>query len=689
MTQGGLPILGSMELPDMLCASTIRSTIACGEIVGIRKPSLPAGYVCVLPSDLESEGISNVLDGGMPVFAASSVSYRGEPLGLIIGPDQTVCDELSRSVSVEYRESEAFPDWESFSSKQIAFRRSARQGDPDKAFMSAWKTDSAVYRSGVFDHRYSEPMGALAFWEYDKLVIRCATQWPLHVRDSVAACLRADHSDILVRPTNLGRALDGRIWYPSLVACQAAIAARIFRKPVRLLFTRLEDFGYTPKQACSRISIDSAISEKGKLEALDIRIVINIGAYNILAAELVAQAMAAMTGIYSCPSIRIEAYAVKSNVVPLGALGGIGSTHAFFSIEAHTNHLAKVLQKPLAEFKSQNLLEKGSSHFGALPMESEIPFEKLTRALESISDYRRKYASYELVRKRDPACREGIVRGIAITIGYQSANSFAGSPRWNGYAVEACLEKNLDLVIRTQAAVASEDALAMWRSTAASILSIPEERVLFAPPDTDSTAACGPMTLSRAASVMNRLVDRACRAIQKRRFRDALPIRVRAQGSAGKSLAWRGEQLSGQPFDSVSWCGTAVEVEIDPLTGEPRPLSVWMVIDAGKIVSKERAASSLRSSIVRVLEMCTGREFDTSADPGTIYGSEKSPSSGGLPSIGIEFLPGQSAAARGIGELPFVTVPAAFYSALTQAMGIEPRQIPIHGPEILRLMEAP
>jgi CO/xanthine dehydrogenase Mo-binding subunit len=56
--------------------------------------------------------------------------------------------------------------------------------------------------------------------------------------------------------------------------------------------------------------------------------------------------------------------------------------------------------------------------------------------------------------------------------------------------------------------------------------------------------------------------------------------------------------------------------------------------------------------------------------------------------VEIEFLEAdRSIMPRGLGELPFITIPAAFYSALTQAIGDEPRQLPVRGSEILELLE--
>ncbi|MCX7026867.1 MAG: molybdopterin-dependent oxidoreductase [Spirochaetes bacterium] len=690
-SDGFSPVLGSLKLPGMLYASTIRSSVSRAKNFKVVDAEMSPGYRRLFPADLVDGRIPS-MKGGFPFFALSELSFTGQPLGLVVGPDPGICDELAAAVEVEYEEEEPLFEWESFSSSQIVCKRSRSYGDPEAVFASpSLRIERAVYRNDAFDHRYTEPMGALASWEYDKMAVYCASQWPAHVRSTVASCLGVAENDILVQQTEMGRAFDGRLWYPSFVACQAALAARAMGKPVRILYTREEDFLYTPKQARSSVSISSASDEEGRLHALDIRLIINVGAFNPLSEELIGQASAAMMGIYSCPSIHIEAYAIRSDIVPLGALGGMGATHAAFAIEAHINHLAAILNRTPAEIKRINMLAKGSSNFGEPPLDLEIPFGALHEKLEMISDYRRKFASYELVKKRDPGRNEGVVRGIALTLGCQTSRSFSPLPGMNLYSVEAVLERSLRLRISTSATPSSDHLRELWRTTASSILSIPAKNIDFqSDPPASTTFSGGPLTLSRGSSILNALVERSCLAIQKRRFRESLPITARSQTHLSSIESEGGsKRRKNTRFDAASWCGTAVELEIDPFTGKPLPLSVWMVVDAGRIQKPEIARSTLRSSVMSALRLCTGLAFDPEGESKFQYLRNVDPAFPGLPSISVEFVNSErNGQTKGLGELPFITVPAAFYSALTQAIGIEPRRIPLSGGEILRLMES-
>lgn len=672
----------------MLYASVIRSKVPKAKNNHLVAVRLPSGYRMITPEEIREEGCAIDYVPGLPVFADREISYRGEPLGLIVGPDPVLCDELAQSTDSNFEEEEPEFSWESFASSQIAYRKTFIYGDPDKAFEKAARVENGLYHNGAFDHHYSEPMGALATWEYDKMAIYCASQWPSHVREAVAGVLGVPATDVVVNSTEIGDALDGRLWLPSQVACQAAIAARLCKRPVKILFTRKEDYLYTSKQARSSVSIKSATDNSGRFLAMEILIILNIGAYNPMAQELVNQAMATITGLYACPAIRMEAYAVKTNILPLGALGSIGSSHAFFAIEAHINHLASVTPKTPAEIKTVNILSKGHSNFGADPLDIDIPFQKITEKLEQLSDYRRKYASYELVKKRDPGCHEGIVRGIAMTLGCQTDRSFFQVPAMNSYTVEVTLDRNLSLTINTHGAAGSPSVRAMWKTTAAGVLSMSAKDIHLVPPVCNAQNQCGPMTLSRGATVVNQLIERACRALQKRRFRESLPIVSKAQTRLPQRVEWNSNSLLGQPFAGASWCGTAIEIQIDRLTGEARPLFVWMVIDAGKIVIRDRALSSLRASILNALNLCIGDEFnpETSSEDRYLYQRVIPPRI--YPTMEIEFLGSERATrSKGLGELPFVTIPSAFYGALTQAIGLEPRQLPLQGSEILRLLE--
>ena len=95
-----LPILSTLQFPGMLYASTIRSSTARAKSVRIVRNPLPAGYFCIRPEDIVAENCSLFFADDIPLFAHNEISYAGEPLGLIVGPDCALCDELAQSVPI-------------------------------------------------------------------------------------------------------------------------------------------------------------------------------------------------------------------------------------------------------------------------------------------------------------------------------------------------------------------------------------------------------------------------------------------------------------------------------------------------------------------------------------------------------------------------------------------------------------
>jgi CO/xanthine dehydrogenase Mo-binding subunit len=674
----------------MLYVATLRSPIARGSVRSISFPRLPTGYRAVLPADIPGSNRIASFGAEIPILASDRVSYAGEPVALLAGPDPLVLEALVADAKVECEEEEPALGWESFSSDQVVAKRLTIVGDPDLAFSIAPEVHEAAYLSGAIDHLYSEPQGAAAAYDYDKIAIWCATQWPYHVRDSVSLALGCRVEEVSVRPTRLGVHLDGKIWYPSLLACHAAIAAVACGRPAKLLLTREEDFLYTTKRARSSVSVRAALGPGNELSAMDVRIALNVGAYGPLADEILSQAVLASTGAYRCPNLRVEGYAVSTNAPPMGAFGGLGASHALFAVEAHANRLAAAAGEDPADWKARNVLKKGSPLITGEPLKEDAPYAAILEALARASDYRRKHACYELVRKRRSGKSDGPLRGIGLSFAYQGAGQFLSGENSNTYSAEVVLDKDLKVLIRTSAAAGGGGVLDIWRETAGAILGVPIASVRVAPADTDESPNSGPSTLSRGVTVVNRLVGNAASAIQKRRFRDPLPLSAKSSYRIPKPITWAEGSVRGSPFDTAAWAGAAVELELDPWTLEPRPLGVWLCVDGGQVVSPERAAAAIRAGCVDALGACLSERFDPDGEDGRgqyfCYGLRPLHE---LPPIAVEFVaPPRKAPVKGIGELPFDTVPAAFLTAICQAAGAQFSSLPVTSAELARAVES-
>lgn len=686
------PLKADLPLSDireegMVHVVTVRSPSCRGRITAVEVPRLPRGYRALGAGDIPGENQLPILGTEIPILARDRVSYVGEPILLVAGPDPDVLERIRQEVRVVVLEEEPILEWESFSPEQVLLERNAILGDPDKAFETAAEVLEARFRTESQEHLYPEPQGAFAAFEYDKLVVRCATQWPFHVRACVRSVLGVKPQEVVVRPTPLGVPMEGRLWYPSVLACHAALAAVLCGKPARILLSRDEDFRYTPKKARSLVALKAGVDSQGTLSVLDAKVVLNTGAYAPLASELLEQACLHAAGSLAVPNLRVRGYAVRTHTPPLGAFSGMGAAHTLFAVEAFANRIARDRQEDPLEWRNRHILRKGSVLITGEPLRDRTSFDAIGQRLKAASDFQRKYGSNELIRKRRSTSRsEEAPRGIGIAFGYQANGASLTSLSSESFTVEATLNKDLSLSISTSAIAGDEGIRAIWRSTAAGILGIPQGRIAVSEVDTGDVPDSGPSVLSRNVAVVNKLIERCCVAIRSRRFRSPLPISARSVHRPRNPLRWEKESVKGYPFESISCGGAVVELEMDPWNKEPRILGTWLCVDGGRIASERFARSTLSASTLAALGQCFRERLPIEAGAVSVDGYREYGllSLAEAPTIEIEFLPwDETDPIKGIGELPFLCVPAAFAAAAEQASDLAIDRIPFIGEEFV------
>jgi len=682
----------------MLHLHTIRSPIAKGRVLSIDPGILPPGYGLILPADIPGQALISAGGARIPVLAGQSISYPGEPLALIYGPEAAKLEILAEAVKVECEEEWPLFSFESFSSDQILCQRRVSRGDAEGALSAAEAVLERSYRTGSQAHRYPEPQAASASLEYDKLVIRTATQWPFHVRASVASVLDIRPDDVVVKPSPCCAHMDGKLWYPSILAAQAALACILAKRPVLLVLSPDEDFLYTPKRARSSISLRACVDQKGGLRALSAQILLDLGAYGVFAEEMLERVCSAIPGPYLCPDLSIEAYALQTNNLPLGPLSGMGVAQGAFAMESMMSELAQAIEADPVEFRlasmdsgrSRRARSKGAGTPGG---NRQACFRSLWERLAESSDFPRKYSSYELLRKRGDAFGEGLRRGIGLAFGFQGDGFIShGSP--SAASVECLLSKKLNLEIRTSAVVSGADTRLVWKRLAARILGIREEAVSISEPSTDCGQDSGPAILSRNVSLTSDLVIKCAQAVQKARFRSPLPIRIHKAfkgnrapaharpGKADKTLpdATMDAPAGIEAFSSLTFGAAAVEVELDQLTSQPRVSSIWIVLDPGELLSPEGALAGIRSSAAAALAWASSERLDfvDGRIPPYLFWRYDVLRTDETPPIHVTFLPPSGEACpRGLGELAYSLVPAAYARAIAQASGFPADSLPV------------
>lgn len=690
--------LTDMFAPNMLYGLTLRSEHAHARIIEINAPELPRDITLLRARDIPGVNSVEVLGEVVPILAEREVHYYGEPIALLIGPTPARLLEFARTVRVEYEELDSLLELngvagapiERLVKHRMVDERVTQRGDVEQGLRDADQIVEGTYQTGIQDHLYSEAAGAYAVAEAaGSVTVFSAGQWPYHVRQTVARVLDIPVEMCRVRSTETGVHLDGKLWFPSVVAAHAALGSRVTGKPVKLVYTREEDFRYSPKGSNVIVHCVTGIDQDGALLAADLTATVNVGAYPLLSDEICTRIAASLVAHYRCDATRVRVRLVTTNVPPLNACAGLGTAHAVFAIETHAERVAEIVQSPPLVWKQRNIHRRGMTPLIGGALTADFDQHDLLSHAAKAADFDRKFAAYELQKKRRASFNTlfDAPRGIGIAIGHQASGFCGRGEERLESTIWVRLEKDGSAELSCGAVTEGDTIRSIWRHDLASILNIDDSSIRFRDPDTAHSPDSGPSTLSRNVTIIGRTIETACNAVKKRRFRAPLPIEVRRNHRPPRAVQWDPKTLTGSPYGPLSVAVAVVEVEVSPVTFQPVVRGVWMAVNAGRILVRDQARRVLERGVYNALGWAGVEELQFGAgglhrnDYHRYQHQRMTP----LVPIAIEFLgDSEKAQPKGLGDLPWIVIPSAFAAAVTQATGRYIDRIPCTA-ETLRL----
>ncbi len=549
------------------------------------------------------------------------------------------------------------------------------------------------HTTGAQEHLYNEPQGAFCVREAKtRIVVYSATQWPFLLRDTVCNVLNISARNCVVRSADIGTSLDGKLWYPALTAAHAALGCHLTGKPLKIMYSREEDFRYSTKRAPSHIRYATIVDENGEIESMDVTVHLAVGAYGVFTHEILSRTALAAAGHYRRKNLRITARAVRTNLPPANVFSGFGDSAGSFALETHIARVVAATEFVPSSWKAANLLTHGEHDLSGVLLDSDIDSGGIIEKVAANSDFNRKHAAFELQKKRRGEHEEmGILpRGIGIAFA-SSVDGFLdhGEASTLSSTVKVRLDSESKGTIFTSAVAENQTLHQHWIQSVSEILGISDVEIVDI--DTDIVPDSGPSTLSRNTAVIGKLIENCANTIKKRRFRDPLPIEARKTVKAAKGKKteqnW-GKALSAHGNATVA---CVVEVELEPATLATRVRGIWICVEAGRIVDPEQARKALEAGVAQALGWTTGEVIEYVDGAITTEGYEMY-NPGRAPTreqLHIEFVhfPGKRAP-HGVEALAGLVVPAAYIAATEQAGAVQLNAIPSGPAAVVGRLEA-
>src|SRR3970282_1595104 len=123
----------------------------------------------------------------------------------------------------------------------------------------------------------------------------------------------------------------------------AIFLARITKRPVKLVFTREEEFIASPTRQPVLLKLRSGCRKDGTLTFREVETVHDNGAYTSWGATTPFVMMQTISSLYRVPHCKYHTMAVYTNNPYAGSFRGYGNLQATFAVEAHMDKLAEAV----------------------------------------------------------------------------------------------------------------------------------------------------------------------------------------------------------------------------------------------------------------------------------------------------------------------------------------------------------
>jgi len=673
------------------------------------------------------EDVPDVLYGGMVqdrrLFAKDTVRFEGDIVAGVAATTAEIAEQAAALIEIEYEplpvvtDFEAaladdaplvHPEWESYQGDESLGRdrntlgySTIVQGDADAAMATADVVVQGRYVTDPVQGVPIEPRAVVAQWQGDKVTVWTSTQVPYAARAGVAHTLQIPESHVRVVVPLLGGGFGAKCDFH--FEGHVAALARAARRPVKLVFSRREEFfAVGHRREGMVIELQTGARADGTLVAHKARLVLDKGAYCGEGGFFAQMAAMHALGPYEHEAVFVESSLVYSNNQPSSSIRAPTAPQVCWALEQHLDELAAALGIDPVELRRRTLIEEGSVTATGQVLERIAMKETLEQAVELIG--------YGQELPEDEAI--GVACGWWPCFAANSGAYVKLNPDGTGTIVTGAQENGTGAV------------MAMPTYAAEQLGMRPEDfSILYQ--DTDAApwdmGSCGSQTtfnsgravIAAAVEVREQLLDAAAEKLEA--SRDDLELSgglVRVKGSPDKAvtiadLAGSGTfhgkgagelpeappapaegcvgRLGLESFHAPQLIAHAVRVKVDRDTGVARVLQVAAAHDCGRILNRLGADGQVYGGVVMGIgqALSEGTQLDAEGRHLNAHLTDyKLVTASDAPQMDIAWIETDTPNAgpkgsKGVGEPPCVPTAGAVANAIAKVIGTRVRALPM------------
>jgi CO/xanthine dehydrogenase Mo-binding subunit/aerobic-type carbon monoxide dehydrogenase small subunit (CoxS/CutS family) len=645
------------------------------------------------------------------------VRFVGQRVAAVVADSEAAAEAGCRKLSVDYELLPAVFDPEeamrpgapiihdkgpesriSNPARNIAGEVHGDVGNVEEGFAQADVVYEGTYVTQRVQHAHLETHCAIGWLDKEeRLNIRTSSQTPFLTRRALCGLFGLDPAKVRVFCERMGGGFGAK--QEMLVEDIVALAVLKTGQPVKLEFTREEQFIGSTTRHPMRVRMKAGAKRDGRLTAMEMHVISNTGAYGNHGPGVLFHACGESFGVYRCDNKKIDAFAVYTNTVPAGAFRGYGLPQTNFAVESAMDELARRIGMDPIEFRARNVVQPGDPMISTGSDEGhdvEYGSYGLDQCLTLVKDAIDRGGGLPAPASADWLVGQGIALGMIDTA--PPGGHFADA----GVALRE--DGAYQLVVGT--AEFGNGTTTVHHQIAATVLGTTTDNIHMLNSDTDNgghdTGAYG----SAGTVVAGRATQLACEALREqilsfagehgggtkaawslvagavvRAGRHIALTELAAAAAKGRRLVATG-QCNGTPR-SVAFNVQAFRVAVNKRTGAIKILRSVHAADAGRVINPMQCRGQVEGGVAQSLGAALYEEMVIDAAGRVVNPTFRNyhlPQFGDVPRTEVLFADTSDSVgpfgAKSMSESPYNPINAAMGNALADATGIRFCQTP-------------
>jgi 4-hydroxybenzoyl-CoA reductase subunit alpha len=361
-----------VKLPGMLYGKILRSPYPHAKILKIdfsKAMEIPGVKAVVTGKDTlgVKQGIwrryKDLCDE--QILPVDKVRYIGEPVAAVAAVTEEIAEKALDYIEVEYEELPATfepldaikkdaPEIHEGFERNINVTRHIEWGDVEEGFEEADYIREDWFKCGGQAHMCMETRAAVSSYTPEgKLTIYHSNQSPYYMQGLMAGVLGMREGDIRVLSQYVGGGFGGKFELDGAIFCTAILSMKT-HKPVKICYTREEDFIATKRRTPMFYYTRTGVKKDGTFCAREAKVFTNGGAYTGMGATALY-----LTGFfhsfpYRWKGYRYDGYRVYTNTLPSTSMRGFGAPQAMWCSEQQIEWIAADLGLDPIEMRRKN-----------------------------------------------------------------------------------------------------------------------------------------------------------------------------------------------------------------------------------------------------------------------------------------------------------------------------------------------